>query len=174
MTSILVRFASISVLVFGLAACAKASIESEKSSSYKGTPQRLLVVAMLGPGFNQPRLQFEDSFTDQLSAAFHACGVVSDIELSESVATLPRSLAKAKDFSPDTTLFIQQVEGTLVRGQSVDGSYLLKLNDKTSNAMVWQAELHISSGSHKTTALVETIINRMVADTILPAGCVLK
>jgi len=146
-------------------------------------PKRLFVSASLGAGFQDTILSKKRTdFSNDFHADLQSCGVLSEIAFVETTALHIVTDERMKSFAPDTSLSIQwtnavtRPSSSLTGDPLVAGDFHLELMTLPEKIVVWNANIHLSAGpmgilGNNGDVFVTSIINRMVADRVLPANC---
>lgn len=157
-----VRTISCLVSALLLSGCiASSNITSMRADGPHHVPRNLLVVPLGGLPSMLPT-----DFANITSQAFAKCSihaVVGGLHLSTGDPVEER----IREVRPDSVLVITQMPGETIDG----GTYRLQLQEMPGRKDVWVADLYSSTGLHRISDFVKSMINKMVEDGMLPPPC---
>ena len=171
-------YATLSLLAAAiLSGCAETNIKSARSPDYNRMPQRLFVVASLGNPFVDSLFhKYQTDFAEDFRQDLQSCNVTADVTFTEFTALHIATDEKIQNFKPDAVLSIQWTKINTLGRAFLGGIYHLDLKDQSSGVIVWDANVDFAmNGQGGFTdpgeILIHSVVNRMVADTVLPKGC---
>lgn len=140
------RFAAAGLMLLAAACAAPTKIESNKSASYTGEPQRIFVLAEAVDEWGNG---FVSGFEKQLVEVLRQCGAT--VQLSRIGKLDLNDKARAEEmrrFNPDAVLSLRRNGGTKSQyGNVLNVIFDARLLDVKSNSNVWRSSSTVVRGS---------------------------
>ncbi len=168
----MLRFGIAGVLLL-LAACATATVTSNKATSYNGTVRRLLIDANFGTagGIGHEAEQFKSDVMDALGK----CGTEVHIHEKNALSLNNNEVNDLiRQYHADSVLELAWQSVTTNRGSAIGAVYLLTLYDLKSRQAVWKAQVTLQQdliAKGMGDKFASATIGQMKKDGLIDSAC---